>query len=358
MITELLIGAGALWLINRNRKPKVEHAITGIGAVKRRIYKELSLAQQAGVDFTKPFDELSADEIEALERVSHDTGYTETYYKSLQKAYNAISGIGEAYDVVNEDGETVLTWIENPDGTQTPVYRAADDAERYAALREAHDIEEDRIWAENNRAQAFEEREARLAEQRKRLRKAGRTSQMSLFGIGDLTTWNKRHLANFFERNMWNDRVLVYIKNRDDRGNIPVEFIYGGHRYVGSACVISPNNIEYLKDLCRIYNCEYIEMVRDVYYYPNIHAISGCGVISAEDALEPELLEYVRQRVDDRRMSIAYDQIDEMRCPLSMAEPTLYNNIMDLVEEWCLDNAVDPDSIWELFDAEDIFWAL
>ena len=179
MITALLIGAGAWWLLHRKR-----NGVSGIGATKRRIYKELSLAQQAGVDFSKPYDELSADEIEALERVSHDTGYTETYYKSLQKAYNAISGIGEAYDVVNADGETVLTWIENPDGTQTPVYRAADDPERWRALREAHDIEDERLWAENNRAQAMEEREARLAEQRKRLRKAGRTSQMSLFGCG------------------------------------------------------------------------------------------------------------------------------------------------------------------------------
>ena len=36
----------------------------------------------------------------------------------------------------------------------------------------------------------------------------------------------------------------------------------------------------------------------------------------------------------------------------------LYNNIIDLVEEWCTDNAIDPDSIWELYDAEDIFWEL
>ena len=202
MITALLIGAGAWWLLHRKR-----NGVSGIGATKRRIYKELSLAQQAGVDFSKPYDELSADEIEALERVSHDTGYTETYYKSLQKAYNAISGIGEAYDVVNADGETVLTWIENPDGTQTPVYRAADDAERYAALREAHDIEDERLWAENNRAQAMEEREARLAEQRKRLRKAGRTSQMSLFGCG---------YAPEVERELWEIwREQIELENTD-----------------------------------------------------------------------------------------------------------------------------------------------
>lgn len=210
MITALLIGAGAWWLLHRKR-----NGVSGIGAAKRRIYKELSLAQQAGVDFSKPYDELSADEIEALERVSHDTGYTETYYKSLQKAYNAISGIGEAYDVVNADGETVLTWIDNPDGTQTPLYRAADDAERYAALREAHDIEDERLWAENNRAQAMEEREARLAEQRKRLRKAGRTSQMSLFGIGASGTyWYGIPNVRFISHGEWSDPEISYRRKR------------------------------------------------------------------------------------------------------------------------------------------------
>ena len=87
-------------------------------------------------------------------------------------------------------------------------------------------------------------------------------------------------------------------------------------------------------------------------------SISGIGAPRTKDLLEPELLEFVRQRVDPRRMSIAFDQIDEMRCPLSMAEPTLYNDIMDLVEEWCINNAIDPDSVWSVVDVEDIFWEL
>lgn len=156
--------------------------ISGIGAVKkRRVYKELSLAQQAGVDFTKPFEDLDKDEIKALEKVSHDTGYTETYYKSLQKAYNAISGIGEAYDVVDPEGKTVLTWIEDP--TDAPI-RQDDDPERYRALQEAREIDEERRYAMEDAARMLEEREKRLAEQRKRLHKAGRSSQMQLFGCG------------------------------------------------------------------------------------------------------------------------------------------------------------------------------
>lgn len=301
MITELLIGAGALWLINRNRKPKVERTITGIGAVKRRIYKELSLAQQAGVDFTKPFDELSADEIRALERVSHDTGYTETYYKSLQKAYNAISGIGEAYDVVNEDGETVLTWIENPDGTQTPVYRAADDAERYAALREAHDIDEDRIWAENNCAQAFEEREARLAEQRKRLRKAGRTSQMSLFGCNgaDNPTYSRQQLDTYLDTFDVLELVAEYIsKNKilcsmgDARG--------------GRGFYLNRNNFIYLFNYClarrvpiAVWNGAYWITRND-----GDQLVAGCGYAPE---VEAELWEIWREQIENETTDYDYN---------------------------------------------------
>lgn len=184
MITALLIGAGALWLISRKR-----NGVAGIGAArKRRIYKELSLAQQAGVDFTKPYEDLTEDEIESLQRVSNETGYTETYYKSLQKAYNAISGIGEAYDVVDANGNTVLTWVEDPETQPSVQHSAYDDPERYLALREAHDIEDERIWATEHAAQDLAEREARLAEQRRKLKKSGRSSQMALFGTGALNT--------------------------------------------------------------------------------------------------------------------------------------------------------------------------
>ena len=173
-IALLAAGAGAalLWLMRKQK------ATSGIGAAKRRIFKELSLAQKAGVDFTKKYDELDEREIKALEKVSSDTGYTETYYKSLKKAYDAVSGIGTTYDVKDADGNTVLTW------TDAPGANYVDDSDRWRALREAHDIEDDRMWATENAAQLLAEREARLAEQRKRIKKAGRSSQMALFGIG------------------------------------------------------------------------------------------------------------------------------------------------------------------------------
>lgn len=210
MITALLIGAGALWLISRKH-----NSVSGIGAArKRRIYKELSLAQQAGVDFTKPYDELTEDEIESLQRVSNETGYTETYYKSLQKAYNAISGIGEAYDVVDADGNTVLTWIEDPQTQPSAQHSAYDDPERYRALREAHDIENDRMWAEQERKRKMDETEARLAEQRRKLKKAGRSSQMALFGIGypgaRKPYWYGIPSVQFISHGEWSDPEIKY----------------------------------------------------------------------------------------------------------------------------------------------------
>ena len=184
------MGAGVLWLIGRNK------SVSGIGAAKRRIFKELSLAQKAGVDFEKKYDELSEEEIEALQQVSADTGYTETYYKSLKKAYDAISGIGTTYDVVNADGDTVLTWIDDPHiNASYPIY--ADDADRYAALREAHDIDDDRQWEIESKQRAIEEKrqrtldaEQRATEARKRLaktRKAGAQSNLYRGGLDILS---------------------------------------------------------------------------------------------------------------------------------------------------------------------------
>ena len=159
------IGAAVLLAIRKKR------SVAGIGATKRRIYKELSLAQQAGVDFTKKYDELDEDEILALERVSADTGYTETYYKSLKKAYDAISGIGETYDVVDENGNVCLSWIEDPQPAASRSGVMIDDQERADYLRYAREVEDDQIWAQQEKQREFDEREKRLAEMRKNARR-------------------------------------------------------------------------------------------------------------------------------------------------------------------------------------------
>lgn len=119
------VGAAAYFvsvLIAGAIKRKKEES--GIGAVKRRIYKEVSLAQDAGIDFSKPFSDMTSEEIETLEELGHNAGweqkeqksYAEAYYDSLRKAYNAvsgISGIGRAYNIKDAQGNIVLTWIED-----------------------------------------------------------------------------------------------------------------------------------------------------------------------------------------------------------------------------------------------------
>lgn len=105
----------------------------GVGKVeriKRRIYKEVSLAQDAGVDFSKKYPELSKAETDALSHIGKDIvqwkqskrsvesgkPYVESYYNSLRRAWNAVSGIkgiGAAYNVKDANGNICLTWIED-----------------------------------------------------------------------------------------------------------------------------------------------------------------------------------------------------------------------------------------------------
>lgn len=141
--------AGLLWLIRKHKNA----SINGIGAVKRRIYKEVSLAQDAGIDFGKPFSDMTSEEIETLEELGHNAGweqkeqksYAEAYYDSLRKAYNAVSGvsgIGRAYNIKDAQGNIVLTWIEDAQAhvdaekrTLEAEKRAAESRKRLAKTR-------------------------------------------------------------------------------------------------------------------------------------------------------------------------------------------------------------------------------
>ena len=227
IILGALAGAAVLLSIRRN-------SVSGIGATKRRIYKEISLAQKAGVDFTKKYEELTEDEIEALERVSSNTGFTETYYKGLKKAYDAISGIGEAYDVTDEDGNTVLTWIEDPEASE-PV----DESERWQALLDAREIEDEIRYANENRTRDLEEREKRLAAQRRKLAKSGRTTQMALFGVKGIPLYSKQQLDSYLETH----QDLSFIFTRGEDGKIYVE---AGDERGGRDFFIGKNNFKYL----------------------------------------------------------------------------------------------------------------
>lgn len=43
------------------------------------------------------------------------------------------------------------------------------------------------------------------------------------------------------------------------------------------------------------------------------------------------------------RLEIAMVTMDRMRCPLRMADPTLYQEMRDSVDGWCMDYDLDPD---------------
>lgn len=125
LLTIGLIGL-ALWTKKRG--------VSGIGKVervKRRIYKEIAAAQKLGVDFDLKYADLSNSQLNSLEEVgilfgwkqsdrSLESGrlYTEAYYNSLKRAYNAISGIGigaadyDTYTIRNGNGKIILQWRE------------------------------------------------------------------------------------------------------------------------------------------------------------------------------------------------------------------------------------------------------
>ena len=168
-----IAGAAAVYFIGSAIAGAIKKR-KGIGKVeriKRRIYKEVSMAQHAGVDFSKKYDQLTAEEKAALENVGHEVGwrqskrsiesgkpYVESYFGSLRRAWNAVSGvsgIGRAYDVKDANGNVCLTWIEDA---------------------QAH------VDAEQRTLEA----ERRAAEARKRLQKTRRQSQqLSMFECGN-----------------------------------------------------------------------------------------------------------------------------------------------------------------------------
>lgn len=128
MIGLLTIGLIGLALCTKKR------GVSGIGKVervKRRIYKEIAAAQKLGVDFNLKYADLSNSQLNSLEEVGHMFGwkqtkrslesgrlYTEAYYNSLKRAYNAISGIGigaadyDTYTIRNGNGKIILQWRE------------------------------------------------------------------------------------------------------------------------------------------------------------------------------------------------------------------------------------------------------
>ena len=54
----------------------------------------------------------------------------------------------------------------------------------------------------------------------------------------------------------------------------------------------------------------------------------------------------------DLHEELALQTIDQMRCPLSMADEWLYNRMTELIEEYCEDNGLDAEE----YDTDEVFW--
>lgn len=72
------------------------------------------------------------------------------------------------------------------------------------------------------------------------------------------------------------------------------------------------------------------------------------------------LAEYCKNNIEDFELleALALNNIDRMRCPLSMACPQLDSAMCECIEEWAEDNDMDIDEIWENVSVDDIFWAM
>lgn len=74
-----------------------------------------------------------------------------------------------------------------------------------------------------------------------------------------------------------------------------------------------------------------------------------------------EIAAYVRNNVEffEERLQLALNKMDLDRCPLRMADRSLYDDIINAIEDWCDDNEVCYDEVdWDdALEGEDgIIW--
>ena len=71
------------------------------------------------------------------------------------------------------------------------------------------------------------------------------------------------------------------------------------------------------------------------------------------DNAPKELVQYIIDNIDrfGKRYQMAITKVDRMRCPLRMADPQLYSELIDRAEEWCDDNDKDVED----YDIDEIF---
>lgn len=116
MITALLIGAGALWLLGHKR-----NGVSGIGATKRkrRIWSEVEAAQRAGIDLNDPNGwEQHASQLRKMANGKipasrSDKPDEQRYFNQLRRAYKSVAGTNLPYTeniVRNENDDVILIY--------------------------------------------------------------------------------------------------------------------------------------------------------------------------------------------------------------------------------------------------------
>ena len=116
MITALLLGAGALWLLGHKR-----NGVSGIGATKRkrRIWSEVEAAQRAGIDLNDPNGwEQHAGQLRKMANGKipasrSDKPDEQRYFNQLRRAYKSVAGTKLPYSeniVRNENDDVILIY--------------------------------------------------------------------------------------------------------------------------------------------------------------------------------------------------------------------------------------------------------
>ena len=67
--------------------------------------------------------------------------------------------------------------------------------------------------------------------------------------------------------------------------------------------------------------------------------------------MEQKMIEFVKANVNMEEVYYTFGEMCVNRTPLYYQNPSLYNKIDDLVEEFCIDNDMDSED----FDIEEIF---
>ena len=330
----------------------------GIGKaerIKRRIYKEVSLAQDAGVDFSKKYAELSQSETSALEHIGKDVvqwkqskrsiesgkPYVESYYNSLRRAWNAVSGvqgIGRAYNVKDANGNVCLTWIEDAAAHVDAERRTLEAEERAAAARKR--------LAKTRSSQATAPAKSK---QQQILDKFPYLKTHDLEGGPEVTDkfnyviWKEVRNTNTGDVVMQGP-AMAFISEREAKETKDAmrKFRPSVNTYDDGHVRETYKNTLFVKPVTQV----------------NLDNIAGIGALRTEELLEPELMNYLRDNLDEDSVSSAIYYIDRRREPLYIVDSDLNDQIHELVEDWCLVNAIDSETIWSVVDEDDILFAL